>query len=164
MWAATLAGIAFGNAGVHLPHAMAYSVAGLVRDYRCPGYPDHEPMVPHGISVVLNAPSVFRWTAEACPERHLEAAAALGAEVRGASAADGGEILSLLLSRLMRETSIPTSLSDVGYGETDLDALTDGAIVQARLVQNAPRPTDRDAMRALFAGALDARREATERT
>ncbi len=32
MWAATLAGIAFGNAGVHAPHAMAYAVAGLVHE------------------------------------------------------------------------------------------------------------------------------------
>ena len=31
MWAATLAGIAFGNAGVHIPHAMSYAVAGQVR-------------------------------------------------------------------------------------------------------------------------------------
>ena len=73
-WAATLAGIAFGNAGVHLPHAMSYAVAGLVRDFRMPGYPQDEPIVPHGISVVVNAPSVFRATAATCPARHLAAA------------------------------------------------------------------------------------------
>jgi hydroxyacid-oxoacid transhydrogenase len=39
---------------------MSYSVAGLLRDYRCPGYPLDEPLVPHGISVVVNAPAVFR--------------------------------------------------------------------------------------------------------
>ena len=60
MWAATLAGIAFGNAGVHAPHGMAYAVAGLVRDFRPSGYPSHEPLVPHGMAVILNAPSSFR--------------------------------------------------------------------------------------------------------
>src|SRR5438270_14096746 len=64
-WAATLAGIAFGNAGVHLPHGMAYSVAGLVRDFRMPGYPREEPMVPHGVSVVVSAPAAFRFTESA---------------------------------------------------------------------------------------------------
>jgi hydroxyacid-oxoacid transhydrogenase len=39
MFAATLAGIAFGNVGVHLPHAMSYAVSGgLPRDYNGPGY------------------------------------------------------------------------------------------------------------------------------
>jgi alcohol dehydrogenase class IV len=47
MWAATLAGIAFGNAGVHAPHAMAYAVAGRVRDFAPAGYPTG-PLVPHG--------------------------------------------------------------------------------------------------------------------
>ena len=93
-WAATLAGIAFGNSGVHLPHAMSYSVAGLVREYRCEGYPAEEAMVPHGISVVVGAPSVFRATAPALPERHLEAAVLLGADARGAGPGDEGEILA----------------------------------------------------------------------
>lgn len=82
MWAATLAGIAFGNAGVHAPHGMAYAVAGLVRDFRPAGYPGDEPLVPHGMAVILNAPSCFRFTAEVNPERHLEGARLLGADTR----------------------------------------------------------------------------------
>jgi alcohol dehydrogenase class IV len=85
-WAATLAGIAFGNAGVHVPHAMAYAVAGLVRSFTMPGYPADEPMVPHGISVVTSAPAAFRATASASPNRHLRAAELLGEDIRGARA------------------------------------------------------------------------------
>jgi hydroxyacid-oxoacid transhydrogenase len=156
-WAATLAGIAFGNAGVHLPHAMSYAVAGLVRDYRCPGYPQREPMVPHGISVIVNAPSVFRATAPTSPERHLQAAAALGADpkdVNGASAGFVGSLLSHVVVDLMRAVEVPNGVGGVGYGEQDLDALTRGAIVQKRLVDNAPLPVDDAVMRALFRGAL----------
>jgi alcohol dehydrogenase class IV len=155
MWAATLAGIAFGNAGVHLPHAMSYAVAGLVKGYMAPGYPPDEPRVPHGTSVVLNAPSVFRWTAASCPERHLEAARRLGADVRGATPADAGEVLAGALLGLMRRTGLPDGLAGVGYGTSDLDALAERAIVQKRLVDNAPCEVDRDRMRALFEGALD---------
>jgi alcohol dehydrogenase class IV len=153
-WAATLAGIAFGNSGVHLPHAMSYSVAGLVRDYRCPGYPDHEPMVPHGVSVVVNAPSVFRATAHADREAHLHAASLLGADVAGVALDDAGEVLARELVRLMRATRVPNGVGGVGYGEADLDALAKGAIVQSRLVDNAPIPVDEAKMRALFASAL----------
>jgi hydroxyacid-oxoacid transhydrogenase len=153
-WAASLAGIAFGNSGVHLPHAMSYSVAGLVRDYRCAGYPQHEAMVPHGISVVVNAPSVFRATASASPERHLEAAVALGAEARGASNEDAAEIVANELVRRMRATHVPLGIGALGYGAGDLDALARGAIVQARLVDNAPIAVDEFAMRSLFEGAL----------
>ena len=153
-WAATLAGIAFGNAGVHLPHAMSYAVAGLVRDYRCPGYPQHEALVPHGISVVVNAPSVFRATAITSPERHLEAAAALGADLRGVAPSDAGACLSLAVIGLMRAAGVPNGVTGVGYREADLDALTRGAILQKRLVDNAPMPVDDAAMRSLFRGAL----------
>jgi alcohol dehydrogenase class IV len=153
-WAAALAGIAFGNAGVHLPHAMSYSVAGLVRDYRAPGYPQEEPLVPHGISVVVNAPSVFRATATTSPERHLAAAEALGAEVRGAAPADAAEILARALVEAMRATGVPLGVSALGYGEADLDALARGAVVQKRLVDNAPMAVDDETMRTLFRGAL----------
>jgi hydroxyacid-oxoacid transhydrogenase len=153
-WAASLAGIAFGNSGVHLPHAMSYSVAGLVRDYRCEGYPASEAMVPHGVSVVVNAPSVFRATAAASPGRHLEAASLLGADTRGAGDADAAEVLAGVMIRLMRETHVPLGVGQLGYTSKDLDALTRGAIVQTRLVDNAPIPVDEAAMRSLFQGAL----------
>ncbi|MDQ3196579.1 MAG: iron-containing alcohol dehydrogenase, partial [Pseudomonadota bacterium] len=84
MYAATLAGIAFGNAGVHVPHGMSYAVAGLARDFCPPGYPQGAPLVPHGMSVIVNSPAVFRFTAPACPERHLHGAQVLGADVRDA--------------------------------------------------------------------------------
>ncbi len=156
-WAATLAGIAFGNAGVHLPHAMSYSVAGLVRDYRAPGYPDGEALVPHGISVVVGAPSVFRATGATSPQRHREAAEALGAspaDVRDAAPSDAGELLARHLVRLMRATGVPPGVAHVGYGPGDLDALARGAFIQKRLVDNAPLRVTEDGMRGLFEGAL----------
>jgi alcohol dehydrogenase class IV len=153
-WSATLAGIAFGNAGVHLPHAMSYAVAGLVRDYRCPGYPPHESLVPHGISVVVSAPSVFRVTAGTSLERHLDAAATLGADVRGAAPTDAGTLLSRALIELMKTAGVPNGVSGIGYVEADVDALARGAIVQKRLVDNAPMPVDEPAMRTLFRSAL----------
>ena len=154
MYAATLAGIAFGNSGVHVPHGMSYSVAGLVRDFRPDGYPQEEPMVPHGMSVIVNAPSVFRFTAEACPERHLAGAGWLGADARGAAPENAGEVLAKHLVKLMRATGIPNGISGVGYGEGDVDALSEGAHAQQRLLTNAPREVGRDDLRALFRGAM----------
>jgi hydroxyacid-oxoacid transhydrogenase len=154
MWAATLAGIAFGNSGVHLPHGMSYAVAGLVRDYTVKDYPDDHPMVPHGMSVIVNAPAVFRYTACACPERHLEVAHWLGADMAGAENDDAGEVLSTRLEQLMKKARFPGGLAPIGYTVDDLDALTDGAMPQQRLLSNAPLAVDRAALKELFRSAL----------
>jgi hydroxyacid-oxoacid transhydrogenase len=154
MWAATLAGIAFGNAGVHAPHGMAYAVAGLVREFRPSGYPGDEPLVPHGMAVILNAPSSFRFTAEASPERHLEGAQLLGADTQGAGAKDAGEVLANELIRVMRAVRMPNGLSAVGYTEDDVVALTEGAYPQQRLLQNAPREMSKPVLADLFRRAM----------
>ena len=154
MWAATLAGIAFGNAGVHAPHGMAYAVAGLVRDFRPSGYPTDEPLVPHGMAVILNAPSSFRFTADASPERHLEGARLLGADTRGAGARDAGEVLADELIRVMRAVRMPNGLGGVGYTEEDVTALTRGAYPQQRLLQNAPREMSEPVLADLFRRAM----------
>lgn len=154
MWASTLAGIAFGNSGVHIPHGMAYAVAGLVRDYRPEGYPQDEPMVPHGMSVIVNAPSVFRNTALACPERHLDGARWLGADLRGATPEDAGEVVGARIVELMRATGIPNGVAGVGYGETDVPALIDGTLPQQRLLRNAPLEVGAEDLQRMFEGAL----------
>ena len=80
MLAATMAGVGFGSAGVHIPHACAYPIAGLEHEYRPPGYPDDHPFVPHGHSVIVTAPAAFRFTYEAAPERHHRVAELLAGE------------------------------------------------------------------------------------
>ncbi len=153
MWAATLAGIAFGNAGVHAPHAMAYAVAGRVRGFHPEGYPGTEAIVPHGMAVAVGAPAVFRHTGATSPARHREAAALLGA--RGAIAdADGGAALADALIALMRAIGLPNGLGGVGYGAADIDALVAGTLPQQRLLTNAPCPLPAPTLAALFTGAL----------
>lgn len=158
-WAATLAGIAFGNAGVHLPHAMSYAVAGHAHDrgFRSPGYPVPEAddaFVPHGVSVVVNAPSVFRATAATNPARHLEAARLLGADTRGASEGDAGDLLATQLLHLMQRTRTPNGLAALGFLDRDVAVLARSASAQRRLLDNAPLPVDEASLAPLFAGAL----------
>jgi alcohol dehydrogenase class IV len=133
---------------------MSYAVAGLVRDYRAPGWPSNHPMVPHGISVIVNAPAVFRVTGPACPERHLKAAKAMGADVDGAGPDDAGRLLADRVIAMMRETGIPNGVGGVGYSKDDLDALTDRALPQKRLLDNAPLAIDRATLKGLFRDAL----------
>ena len=137
--AANYAGIGFGNAGVHIPHAVAYPIAGLVRDYVAPGYRTTHPLIPHGMSVILTAPAAFRFTYATAPERHLRAAELMGVPVRGLSEADRREALPQALLALMRDTGIPNGLSAVGYEERDVPALIDGTLKQPRLLAGAPR-------------------------
>ncbi len=154
MWAATLAGIAFGNAGVHIPHAMSYAVAGLVRAFHPDGYPGSEPLVPHGMSVILNAPAAFRATANTDPQRHIEAAGHLGAGVSDAAPEDAGAALAGEIVRIMRAVGVPNGLSEVGYDEADCGRLRDGAWPQQRLLRNAPIACDEPMLEDLFHNAL----------
>jgi alcohol dehydrogenase class IV len=153
MYAATLAGIAFGNSGVHLPHGMAYSVAGLIRDYRPDGYPKEEAICPHGISVIVDAPSVVRFTAPASPARHLEAARLLGGDVADAGEDDAGEVLAECIIRMMRDTDMPNGLAALGYGDSDVAALAEGAYAQQRLLTNSPVAVGEEDLQALYRGA-----------
>jgi hydroxyacid-oxoacid transhydrogenase len=137
--AASYAGMGFGNAGVHLPHAMAYPVAGHVERYRAAaGYPTDHAMIPHGTSVIVHTPAVCRVTARAAPERHLQAAAALGADVRDVSLDRAGDVLAARVLHFMRLTDQPMGLEAFGYTDTDIPRLVDGTLVQARLLKLSP--------------------------
>jgi alcohol dehydrogenase class IV len=145
--AATFAGMGFGNAGVHIPHANAYPIAGGVRDFHPDGYPAGEPLVPHGMAVSLTAPEAFRFTFEASPERHLRVAELLagpGAEDAAPGTPEPAERLPATLIAIMRDVGIPNGIGAIGYAESDLDALTAGTLKQQRLLATAPRPVSEE--------------------
>jgi hydroxyacid-oxoacid transhydrogenase len=148
--AAAFAGMGFGNAGVHLPHGMSYPVSGMVRDYVPEGYPPDHPLVPHGMAVVLNAPAVFRFTAQANPGRHLYAARLMGADVSAARPEEAGDLLAGTIAELMRRTGMPNGLSTVGYSAADVDRLVDGTLPQHRVTKLSPRPAGAEELRQLF--------------
>ena len=156
MLAASYAGVGFGNAGVHLPHGMSYPVSGNVRTYYAPGYAADHPLVPHGMSVILNAPAVFRFTGSASPERHLEAAAALGADVSRARKDDAGAILADRITWFMRELDVPNGLKAIGYTTSDIGGLVDGTIPQHRVTKLSPRPAGPDELAGLFEASMTA--------
>lgn len=151
MLAATLAGVGFGSAGVHIPHACAYPIAGLKHTYQAPGYPDDHAFVPHGFSVIVTAPAAFRFTYDAAPERHREVAAFLtGAPANGA----GAETLPDIVRDLMRDVGAPNGLEELGYTAADVPALVEGALKQQRLLVIAPRQASADDLREILIASM----------
>ena len=134
MLSATMAGVGFGSAGVHIPHACAYPIAGLKHVYQAPGYPADHPFVPHGHSVIVTAPAAFRFTYDAMPERHHHVATLL----TGAPA-EGPDALPDALRDLMRDVGAPSGVEELGYADEDVDAIVEGALKQRRLLDIAPR-------------------------
>lgn len=152
--ASSYAGVGFGNAGVHLPHGMSYPVSGMVRDYRPPGYKVDHALVPHGVSVILNAPAVFRYTAQANPARHLQAAQVLGADISGVKDADAGKVLADRITFFMQRLKVPNGLRELGYSAADIPALVQGTIPQHRVTKLAPRQPTPEDLAPLFEDAM----------
>ncbi|MEP6463682.1 MAG: hydroxyacid-oxoacid transhydrogenase [Frankiaceae bacterium] len=151
--AATFAGMGFGNAGVHIPHANAYPIAGRVKDFHPKGYPAEEPMVPHGMSVSLTAPEAFRFTFSARPERHLRAAELLAPRMERSD--DPAEVLPAALVALMRDIEIPNGIGGVGYDKSDIGDLVEGTMKQQRLLATAPREVTEDDVAEIFTRSVE---------
>ncbi|WP_223199417.1 hydroxyacid-oxoacid transhydrogenase [Solihabitans fulvus] len=151
--AAMFAGLGFGNAGVHIPHAVAYPIAGRVKDFRPAGYPADEAMVPHGMAVSLTAPEAFRFTFDTQPERHVRVAELLAPQLDRPN--DAAELLPAALLELMRDIGIPGGVGAVGYDESDVPDLVDGAMKQQRLLATAPLPVTEDDLAAIITRSIE---------
>ena len=154
MYAATVAGVGFGNAGCHLPHAMSYPVSGRVQGFSPDGYPGDEPICPHGMSVIVNAPAAYRFTAAGCPDRHIEGAQLLGADLHDVSDAEAGTVLAKHIEQMMRSTGVPNGISGVGFTADAVDGLAKAATAQQRLLLVAPVAVDETDLKTLYREAL----------
>jgi len=152
--AAAYAGIGFGNAGVHLPHGMSYPVSGMVRGYNPAGYPADHPIIPHGMSVILNAPAVFRFTAPANPQRHLLGAQLMGVDISAVAEADAGAVLASAIISLMQQTGVPNGLGAIGFTKAYIPKLVEGTLPQHRVTKLSPRPATAADLQTLFEDAL----------
>jgi hydroxyacid-oxoacid transhydrogenase len=160
-----------------LPRAQ-YAISGLNATYVHPGYEAlGRPLVPHGISVVLGAPAVFRRTAYTNPARHLEAARILAGEnppvvvalggggggsgLLGAAAAaaaaspdarDAGLRLAEQLQRYMQALGVPNGLGAMGFDRSAVPAMVEATIPQRRVLALAPSEdcSSREALSEMF--------------
>ena len=151
--AATFAGMGFGNAGVHIPHANAYPIAGQVREFRPKDYPPEEAMVPHGMSVSLTAPEAFRFSFPSAPERHLKAAELLAPDMDKLN--NASEQLPRVVIDLMRDIEIPNGIGAVGYTEADIPDLVPGTMKQQRILATCPRPVTEEDIAGIFARSIE---------
>jgi alcohol dehydrogenase class IV len=151
MLAATMAGVGFGSAGVHIPHACAYPIASVKHEYQPAGYPDDHPFVPHGHSVIVTAPAAFRFTYDAMPDRHHKVAELLAGEP---IEDPGPDTLPDILRRLMKDVAAPSGVAELGYSEDDIPTLVDGAMKQQRLLAVAPKEVGEDDLHHVIAASM----------
>jgi alcohol dehydrogenase class IV len=130
-----------------------YPIAGMVKDFRPAGYPQQEPMVPHGMSVSLTAPEAFRFGFPSAPDRHLRAAAMLAPGQDKLN--DAGEQLPSAVVELMRDVGLPNGIGAVGYTESDVPDLVPGTMKQQRLLATCPRPVDEDDIARIFTRSIE---------
>lgn len=159
--AATLAGVGFGNAGVHLCHGMSYPISGQNKGYKHPGYVTSQPIIPHGVSVAVTAPSVFKFTGASNPERHLAAAEAFGMDTSNVRRESAGEVLGEAVAKFLVDLGDqPRGLRTLGFVGEDLEALVEGTIPQKRVLMLAPGLSEevgeeREQLRELFENAME---------
>ena len=150
MLSATLAGIGFGSAGVHIPHACAYPIAGLKHSYQANGYKNI--FIPHGISVIVTAPAVFRFTYDSDPSKHLKAAELL----KGAPLDNPGpESLPYELIKIMKEVAIPSGIKELGYTKEDIPEIITRAMKQQRLLSIAPKNVNENDLQNILTQSME---------
>lgn len=159
--AATLAGVGFGNAGVHLCHGMSYPISGQNPGYKHKGYEVEHDIIPHGVSVAVSAPAVFRFTAASNPDRHLIAAEAFGKDVSNVKRESAGEVLGEAIQEfLIGLGDQPRGLKDLGFNSSQLDMLVEGTIPQQRVLNLAPNlakelQQEKEQLRKLFEETME---------
>lgn len=139
---------------------MSYPISGQNPGYMHAGYDVPHPLIPHGVSVAVSAPAVFRFTAPSNPDRHLEAAQAFGVDISNVKRESAGEVLAEAIARFLSDLGDqPAGLKHLGFKSADIDALVEGTIPQQRVLKLAPGlqtelEAEKEQLRRLFEDAM----------
>ena len=118
--ASYIAGIAFGNAGVHLGHALGHAIGGK-KD------------IPHGICVSIVGQGILEFIKPIVTEKVERIQSILG-DIRS----------------LMRDIGLPTKLEELGFKEEDLAELAKNAMKLKRLIALCPRRASYEDLRTIL--------------
>lgn len=140
---------------------MSYPISGQNPGYKHPGYQVTSPIIPHGVSVAVSAPAVFKFTGPSNPERHLAAAEAFGVDISSVKKESAGEVLGEALAEFLAGLGDqPKGLKDLGFRREHIDDLVEGTIPQRRVLMLAPGLAEevgeeREQLRMLFEEAME---------
>jgi alcohol dehydrogenase class IV len=126
--AATLAGLAFSNAGVALVHALEYPIGGAVH-------------CTHGAGNGLLLPYVMRFNLPARTKASAQIARLLGEPTAGLSEEQAAQCAVAAVERIRRQIGIPERLRDLGVRADQLPVFAEKAFAIRRLRCVNPRVT-----------------------
>jgi len=123
MIAATMAGIAFGNAQVGLAHAIAHSIGALFG-------------VPHGLANGIVLPHVMLFNLEDCADRYALIARAMDLDVRGLDDLEAGRKAAEAVWQLTKTIGLTQKLRDAGVPEEGLTEAAELSMSDASIIYN----------------------------
>src|SRR5262245_40766644 len=139
--AATLAGLAFSNAGVAVVHALEYPVGGATH-------------CSHGAGNGLLLPFVMRFNLKARVKEFARIAQLLGEDVKGISVEEAAQRAIAAVEKLRTDIGIPQRLSDLGVKSDQLRPFAEKAFGIRRILRVNPRVPTVDDIEGIFRAAL----------
>lgn len=139
MYAAMLAGLAFGSAGTAAAHAIQYPVGALTH-------------TAHGLGVAALMPYVMAFNRPACTADYADIAGAMG--IPGSDRKGLADAAVRAVANLFDTIGIPRTLAELGLASDRLDWVASQSLLAARLVTNNPRPLDLDGATAIVNAAF----------
>jgi hydroxyacid-oxoacid transhydrogenase len=139
---------------------MSYPISGQNPGYKHAGYEIPHALIPHGVSVAVSAPAVFKFTAASNPDRHLAAAEVFGVDISNVKRESAGEVLAEAIAKFLEDLGDqPKGLKQLGFNSEHIEDLVEGTIPQARVLMLAPGlssqlEAEKDQLRRLFEDAL----------
>jgi alcohol dehydrogenase class IV len=139
--AATLAGMAFSNAGVALVHAMEYPLGGALH-------------CSHGAGNGLLLPYVMRFNLPVRTAALASIARLLGEDITGLAEPAAAERAITAVQRLREQIGIPQRIRDLGGTAEQLPEFAQKAFAIKRLMALTPRPPSEADILAIYQDAL----------